>query len=229
VGIAKPFVNTSSQRGYAMFSTTPESGAMRATGPANEHRHAGSRREALRLATQDLHRALDASVAGYELRRMDHYSAFLSASAAPLIALEQMLENAGVKDLLPEWPARRRTEVITNDLMSLSIPVTVLQLRRALPTRSEIYGILYVLERSRVGARLLYARIQASDDAQVRGASAYLGAHDPALWRSFLKVLEATPEITELQDLVAGALFAFALFQRSFDRLMPADARVIAS
>ena len=200
---------------------------MRATRPTNETRHAGSRREALRLATLDLHRSLDASVAGYELRRIDHYAAFLSASAAPLLALEVMLENAGVQELLPEWSRRRRSEIITRDLSLLGLQVTPLQLRRAPPTRSEMYGMLYVLEGSRLGARWLYARIQTSDNEQVRGASGYLGAHDPGLWRSFLKLLEASTDVTELQDLVAGALFTFALFQRSFDRLMPADATTI--
>ncbi|MFL6548011.1 MAG: biliverdin-producing heme oxygenase [Povalibacter sp.] len=192
-------------------------------------RHAGSRREALRLATQDLHRSLDAIVAGYELKRADHYAAFLRASAGPLIALEQLLESAGVQDVLPQWAARRRTEIITRDLRLLGSDATPLQLRRALPTRSEMYGILYVLEGSRLGARWLYARIQTSDDAQVRGASAYLGAHDIGMWRSYLKALEASTEVTELQDLVAGALFTFALFQRSLDRMLPADAREIAS
>lgn len=188
-------------------------------------RHTGSRREALRQATQHLHRSIDAIVASYELRRADHYAAFLSASAAPLIALEQILETAGVHELLPQWPERRRTEVITQDLALLGHEVTPLQLRRALPTRSEMYGILYVLEGSRLGARWLYARIQTSEDLQVRRASSYLRAHDAGLWRSYLRLLESSADVTELQDLVAGALFTFALFQRSFDRLAPADAR----
>ena len=198
-----------------------EPGAIRAPERTSDARHPGSRRAALRLATQDLHRTLDASLASFDLRRNDHYGAFLAASAAPLIALEQMLESAGVHEVLPEWTQRRRTEAITRDLSQLGRTQAPLQLRRAPPTRSEMYGILYVLEGSRLGARWLYARVQTSEDEQVRAASEYLRAHDPGLWRSYLKLLESSTEITELHDLVSGALFTFALFQRSFDRTMP--------
>lgn len=198
-----------------------ETGAIRAPERTSDARHPGSRREALRLATQDLHRALDASLASLDLRRSDHYGAFLAASAAPLVALEQMLESAGVREVMPEWDRHRRSDAITRDLSQLGRTQAPLQLRRAPPTRSEMYGILYVLEGSRLGARLLYARVQTSDDATVRKASDYLRAHDPGLWRGYLKQLEASPEVTELHDLVSGALFTFALFQRSFNRTLP--------
>src|SRR3954470_6783294 len=105
-----------SQRGCGMSLTAQEPGVKHATKLAKETRHEGSRREALRLATLDLHRSLDATVASYELRRIDHYSAFLAASAGPLLALEQMLETAGVQEVLPEWQERRRSEIITRDL-----------------------------------------------------------------------------------------------------------------
>jgi heme oxygenase len=194
-------------------------------GDLNEGRHPGSRREALRLATDELHRSLDKIVSSYDLRRIDHYAAFLGASAAPLLALEHMLESAGVEQVVTDWAAHRRSAVIVQDLKLLGLTASPLQLRRALPTRSEMYGILYVLEGSRLGARGLHAHVQTSSDEQVRAASGYLRAHNPSLWRNYLKLLESSVDVTELHDLVSGALFAFALFQRSFDRLMPADVR----
>jgi heme oxygenase (biliverdin-IX-beta and delta-forming) len=213
--------DTGNGRGGASRMTL-EIGSVRTPQRKTDARHAGSRSEALRLATQDLHRSLEAGIAGYDLRRADHYAAFLCASAAPLLALEQLLESAGVDEVIPDWAMHRRSDAITRDLSQLGLTAAPLQLRRALPTRSEMYGILYVLEGARMDARWLYARIQSSDDAQVRTASNYLGAHDPGLWRNFVKQLEATDDITELHDLVSGALFTFALFQRSLVRMTPA-------
>ena len=112
-----------------------------------------NRRNSLRGATDHLHRDLDRIAAAFNLGDVTHYRRFLQANAAALIAIEQLLENAGVAQLLPDWSQRSRREAILSDLHSLAADVQPLALRRTAPTPAEVFGILYVLEGSRLGAR----------------------------------------------------------------------------
>ena len=187
-----------------------------------------SRRTALKQATDHLHRELDGVASGYELRDPDHYTAFLEANAGPLIALESMLESAGAAELLPDWSERRRADLLLDDLGRLGRRITPPVLRRASPSRSEMFGILYVLEGSRLGARWLYARVCSSADARVSDARSYLAAHNPSLWRSFLEILESSPHAADGQGMIAGARYAFVLFQHSLARFAPEKEAMIS-
>lgn len=180
-----------------------------------------SRRSTLKQATDHLHRELDGVASAYELSNAGHYAAFLEASAGPLIALERMLESAGAARLLPDWSQRRRTDLLLDDLARLGRRVTPPVLRRASPSRSEMLGMLYVLEGSRLGARWLHARVCSGIDSQNDDARSYLAAHNPSLWRSFLEVLESSPHAADTQGMIAGARYAFMLFQHSLARLSP--------
>lgn len=180
-----------------------------------------NRRNSLRGATDHLHRDLDRIAEGFNLGDVTHYRRFLQANAATLIAIEQLLENAGVADLLPDWPQRSRREAILADLRSLNADVQPLALRRTAPTASEVFGILYVLEGSRLGARVQLDQVLASDDEQVRSASSYLrhgqpGPEQAGLWRSFLEQLETHEAADDQTQTVSGAVYTFTMFIRSF-------------
>src|SRR5688572_3252555 len=185
-----------------------------------------NRRNSLRGATDHLHRDLDRITAGFKLGDIGHYRRFLQANAATLIAIEQLLETAGVADLLPDWDLRTRREAILSDLNSLGSQVQPLALRRTAPTAPEVFGILYVLEGSRLGAQLLLEQVLASDDENVRNASAYLrhgqsgpaGEALPNLWRSFLQQLETNDAADDQTQTVSGAVYAFTMFIRSFSQ-----------
>lgn len=179
------------------------------------------RRYSLRAATDHLHRDLDRLAAGFNLADLLHYRRFLQANAATLIAIEQLLENAGVAQLLPDWPDRSRRTAILSDLHSLEAGVQLLALRRSAPTPAEVFGILYVLEGSRLGARVLLERVLASSDENVRNASAYLRHGHPdheggRLWQSFLQQLETNEAADDQTQTVSGAVYAFTMFIRSF-------------
>ncbi|MCW5734077.1 MAG: hypothetical protein KIS73_08125 [Enhydrobacter sp.] len=76
------------------------------------------------------------------------------------------------------------------------------------------FGIVYVLEGSRLGGKLLMRRALAHPDFRVRAATRFL-SHGAGfdLWSSFLVRLEASPAVTrEPDEAVAGARAAFALF-----------------
>jgi heme oxygenase len=178
-----------------------------------------SRRTSLRAATQEMHRDLDEAVADLDLTAPGDYRKFLLASAAPLLGIETFLERAGVDRLLPDWQQRARSQAILSDLRTLKLAAVPYDLRRATPTPAEMFGMLYVLEGSRLGARVLRERAMASSDATVRMANAYLSANDPQHWRSFLQKLESAAEAEDGSETTAGAVYAFALFQRSFSML----------
>jgi heme oxygenase (biliverdin-IX-beta and delta-forming) len=180
--------------------------------------HAFSRRNSLRGATDHLHRDLDRIVASFKLDDVTHYRRFLQASAATLIAIEQLVESAGVAQLLPDWAERSRREPILADLHSLDAQAQPLALRRTAPTPAEVFGILYVMEGSRLGAQVLLERVLASTDQRVRNASAYLrhGQGRSDLWRSFLQQLETHEAADDQTQTVSGAVYAFTMFIRAF-------------
>jgi heme oxygenase len=179
-----------------------------------------NRRNSLRGATDHLHRDLDRIAAGFNLGDAAHYRRFLQANAATLIAIEQLLENAGVAQLLSDWPERSRRSAILADLHSLQSDVQPLALRRTAPAPAEVFGILYVLEGSRLGARVQLDQVMASADENVRNASTYLRHGQPGegsgMWRSFLEQLESHEAADDQTQTVSGAVYAFTMFIRSF-------------
>lgn len=180
--------------------------------------YAFSRRNSLRGATDHLHRDLDRLLACFKLGELTHYRRFLQANAATLIAIEQLLESAGVTQLLPDWAARTRRESILDDLHSLNSQVQPLALRRTAPTPAEVFGILYVLEGLRVNARALLEQVLASADESVRNASAYLrhGQAEANLWGSFVEQLERHEAADDQTQTVSGAVYALTMFIRAF-------------
>jgi heme oxygenase len=82
--------------------------------------------------------------------------------------------------------------------------------------RDEAYqfGILYVLEGSRLGAGVLARAARASGDRRIVGAMRFLcHGNGQGFWTSFLQHLEASRSVFHApHEAVAGALSAFALF-----------------
>lgn len=180
--------------------------------------HAFSRRNSLRGATDHLHRDLDRIVASFKLTDAAHYRRFLQASAATLIAIEQLLESAGVAQLLPDWAERSRREPIISDLHRLNSQAQPLALRRTAPTPAEVFGILYVLEGSRLGSQVLLEQVLTSADESVRNASAYLRHGRSDLWRTFLQQLETHAAADDQTQTVSGAVYTFTMFIRAFSQ-----------
>jgi heme oxygenase len=174
------------------------------------------RRSSLRAATSDLHRQLDDLVAVLDLTRPEHYGRFLQASASALIGVETLLDKAGVVRLLPDWAQRRRTDAVLHDLESMHLTAQPYELRRALPSDAEMWGMLYVLEGSRMGARLLLKRVLSSANMHLQSATAYLAANDATLWRTFVDQLEKAPAAADQSATNAAAVYTFAIFQRTF-------------
>jgi heme oxygenase len=180
-------------------------------------------RDRLRNASAASHAAVDARFAplldGGEAR----YSEFLVASAAGVIPLETSLEAAGVATYLPDWAARSRASALRADLRDFGRAPAEGERVPALRGEAMVYGALYVLEGSRLGARVLVRRALASPSARVRAATRYLAHGEPGLWNRFLVHLEASQAVRRaIEEAIAGAEIAFGAFGSG----MPAGERV---
>jgi heme oxygenase len=175
-----------------------------------------SRRNSLKNATDHLHTDLSETIEALDLTRLVHYRLFLQATASALIAVEVLLEQAGVEQVFTDWPERTRRQAILADLDHLGSPAHPFRLHRPLPTQPEMFGMMYVLEGWRRDSKELLQRVSASSDPQVRDACAYLSSCDSSLWNSFIDRLESEGAANDQLETTSGAIYTFALFQRSF-------------
>lgn len=176
----------------------------------------------LRQFSASLHQRVDEAFSAFPLESAQGYRRFLQAHGAALFELERTLEANAIATLIDDWPRRRRSDALRADLRALGIepPSPWEPPRHAEP--SWCWGALYVLEGSRLGARLLAQRLQA---AQPTAPMDYLG-HTAAegLWPRFLQQLEAgagSYDEAELQQGVADAFGQFLAAARQQDEIGP--------
>ncbi|MGE0769754.1 MAG: biliverdin-producing heme oxygenase [Hyphomicrobiaceae bacterium] len=148
------------------------------------------------------------------LRRSDDgYQQFLAATARALLPLEHALCENGVSDILSDWPDRSRSDALRADLSALSVAEPDTNGTYENPNlRDEAYmlGAIYVLEGSRLGARLLVDTVRNAHPHALR----YL-CHGNALplWPTFLAQLGASSKARRNPERAeAGAAAAFRLF-----------------
>lgn len=167
-------------------------------------------REYLRQAGAPWHEAVDAAFSRFDLGQADGYRAFLRAHARALPGLEQALEQAGIAQLVPDWPARRRRQALLADLADLGLPPPPTAAPRLDAKPGLLWGLAYVLEGSRLGGRLLARRVTG---AQANLPVRYLGhGQDQALWPDFLRQLEAHAHDLPQADLEQGVILGFRHF-----------------
>ncbi|AOF97382.1 biliverdin-producing heme oxygenase [Sphingobium sp. RAC03] len=164
--------------------------------------HVGAIRLALRDATTDNHRQVDALFADHAMDSPDSYRRFLTAHARALGALEPVAR-----------PSAPRLPLLASDIAALgqAMPAPLPLEDRA--SEGYRWGLLYALEGSRLGGAML-ARKVAPDLP-----TAYLSAvHGKGEWIAFQHALDsAGAEGGEgwLDDAVQGAQAAFALFSQA--------------
>lgn len=146
-------------------------------------------RAELKTATQADHEKLDRVVSRWDLSHRDSYAEFLLMHSALLPPLEQWLERSRVETFLPDWPVRQRRGALQSDLAALSAPPLAparIELRPSLPS---VAGVLYVLEGSRLGGKLLVRRVVSAGEAM---PVAFLGHRTGGqLWQIFLNWLDS--------------------------------------
>lgn len=179
----------------------------------------GEVRNALRDATTVAHRKLDALWDGIELAERGDYAHFLAATAAALLPIEAGLWQSGAARVLPDWPGRCRSGALVDDLAALGLPAPTLD-PVPVGTGADIFGVLYVLEGSRLGGATLLRRTEDAADPVIRENRRFLQhGQGRGLWRSFVERLDAlVPSAAELDGMIERACAAFALFEAAARR-----------
>lgn len=172
-------------------------------------------RHSLRAATAQAHERLDACARRVNLADRQSYGRFLRAQSGPITALETALREFGIARLLPDWPLRSRVSALLYDLEYLNLRADWCP-EVQLDSVAQAFGTLYVLEGSRLGARVLLQQILAAAP-DLKPATRFLShGSDQRLWSTFLQILEAKVGTGDLDECVQGAKTAFGLFDASF-------------
>ncbi|GAB0116229.1 biliverdin-producing heme oxygenase [Acidisoma sp. 7E03] len=137
----------------------------------------------LRLQTADAHTAVDDLFARFDTRSESEYGGMLAAHAAALLPIETWLDrHAGA--VLADWPERRRGPALRADLAALDTALPAEECFEASPSPAAIAGILYVLEGSRFGGRVIARGLPPGLPRR------YLDPAGAPNWPSFLAWLE---------------------------------------
>jgi heme oxygenase (biliverdin-IX-beta and delta-forming) len=181
-------------------------------------------RARLREACAESHRGLDERLGILDLRLTHDYRTFLEISAAALLPLEAALVSAHVERLFPDWERRSRSRAIRADIARFGGIVRPLSAPEELGLGGML-GTMYVLEGSRLGARMLLRRVAQSPHPEVREACAYLGhGAGSSLWQSFLAALEFHGgRLSDDRVAVRAAQHAFDLFADAASSIGPAS------
>jgi heme oxygenase len=162
----------------------------------------------LKAHTASEHAEVDAAFSRFDLADRRSYLEFLLSHAAALPAIERVL---AAEPSLPPW--RPRTEALRNDLRALGAVFPETTSGCVATGVAEKFGLLYVVEGSRLGARLLQARVGPGFPAEYLAAAHLLGE-----WRAFIEALDsraAQEGPAWIEGLVLGARLGFNLFARS--------------
>lgn len=173
------------------------------------------RRWVLRNRTAEAHAIVDAAIGAFDDR--ESYKRYLLATYRFRIPMERRLEGFDWPDGLGDWRPRRIGAQLTADLLDFDLPLPDLEDFASPLEQSRLYGALYVLEGSSLGAQVLLRR------AENLGLSRDFGARHLAVqstvesWRGFLVHLEAAQPF-DIDLATAASLDTFAAAAQAFLR-----------
>lgn len=173
----------------------------------------------LRARTAARHDEVDAAYAAFALDDASGYRAFLLAHARALPAAEAALAST---PQLPEW--RPRTPLLADDLATLGLPLPP-PLPFAVTGAAFAWGVLYVVEGSRLGGAMLARQVDPGLPRRYLDATFAAGE-----WRSLRIALDTQAQrhgFDWIEDAVRGAEACFALYRRAaaFSEDSPRSAR----
>ena len=180
-------------------------------------RLADSRRFSLKRATDAAHKRVEAIIdAAGMFAGIDGYRRYLAATLELRTRYEAMMDASGAADVWPAWPARRVAHLVAQDLADVEGVSGALEKYEGAPlTRAELLGVLYVLEGSSLGTRVLSKSVSAfglSADHGARHMFAHAG--EPGVWRDFVDTLETS----DVAPCHATAVQAFDAFADAYQR-----------
>lgn len=151
---------------------------------------------------------MDRAFGAFDLTTRQGYGDFLLAQAEAFLPVEAAIDAAEPADLLPDWPARRRSAALLNDLHQLGLTAPAERAPPLFRSREEILGAIYVLEGSRLGGKMLARSVPADLPRS------FIGTTDAGLWRHLIEALDKQLNSDDKHRLaIAAALRVFALFE----------------
>lgn len=171
-------------------------------------------RDIVSEATRSSHRRLDLALSWLDLGKPRYYEGFLRGQAEALFPLEASLERHGIADVMADWPQRARTPALEHDLAAMDVACDPLP-QPTFNGAAGMLGAVYVLEASRMGARVMLARLAQHPHSSAIGATAYLRhGFGKRFWPTFLTLLENHPDAqADTASVVQGAEIAFGMFE----------------
>lgn len=171
-------------------------------------------RDIVSEATQTSHRRLDLALSWLDLSNPRNYAGFLRGQAEALFPIETALQRGNIEAHVPDWRQRVRTSALEHDLAVMDVacdPLPVPEFKNA----AEMLGALYVLEASRMGARVMLARLARDPDSSSLAATSYLRhGFGKRFWPTFLAVLENHPSArANTAGVIDGAQIGFGMFE----------------
>ncbi|MEH3036838.1 MAG: biliverdin-producing heme oxygenase [Sphingomonas adhaesiva] len=161
----------------------------------------------LRRATAASHDAVDAAFGAHDLADRDAYRRFLVAHARALPAVE-----AAMRPLPFARTLAARTPLLHADIAALGEPLPP-PLSFAVEDDAARWGVLYVVEGSRLGGAMLAGHVPADRPR------AYLAAvHPPGQWRAIRAAIDAAAAGRDAgwhARMIDGALRTFALYREA--------------
>lgn len=177
-----------------------------------------SARAALRAATAACHDRVDAVFSRIDLADPGGYGRFLQAQAGAYLPVEAALDRAGATSVVPDWPGRRRADVLRADLDALGLAVPAGGPDITFDDAAAVLGGIYVLEGSRLGGAVLVRGVPASFP------QAFLAPGDSARWRYLLEIMDHMLISADVRtSAVESACRVFMLFEGSGRRYLKAD------
>ncbi len=131
-----------------------------------------------------------------------------------LFPLESALEAGGIAEILPDWLQRARSPALERDLVLLNISSVPLP-EPHFSNEAQMLGAAYVLEASRLGARVMLSRLAQHPESTSIDATKYLKhGFGKRFWPTFLAVLENHPAAqADTASVVQGAQMTFGMFE----------------
>ncbi|MDW5316459.1 biliverdin-producing heme oxygenase [Rhizobium sp. PL01] len=174
-----------------------------------------SRRAQLRENTSQAHASLDRMVGSFE--SLDSYKNYLRGIWAFREAVERKLVSTVWPEQCDRWDAEMFSNLIADDLRDLDVTPQLSVDAPVLDQSPEaLLGVLYVLEGSVLGARVLYKR------AQKLGFDGDFGARHLAVqsrrsdrWPDFLALLESADSI-DMERVANASRATFKTAEQAF-------------
>ena len=171
------------------------------------------RRWLLRERTAEAHAAVDAAIGSFSDRAS--YARYLQQIYVFRMPIERALDALAWPPELGAWRAKAVGAFIEADLRDLTLTVPQIEATDLEMKGDGLLGVLYVLEGSSLGSRLLYRRAEALGFSASYGARHLAHASGPDSWRDFLGLLETQHDL-DLDEATAASLATFRAAEAAF-------------